>query len=159
MTKELLINQTDEFIILLKKKDSKGFDKLYDLYSKALFGIISSACSDVKLAEEILQVSFISIWEKIPDFEPSKQHLFGWMLTITREVMGKMLRLNPVENSNIQKTTNNVTNKSNVLFLIYMKGYSIKEVAKTLGISEEETKIKLKSELDQQRDNRQNERP
>jgi DNA-directed RNA polymerase specialized sigma24 family protein len=159
MPKELLINQTDELIILLKKKDRKVFDRLYDLYSKALFGIISSACSDVKLAEDILQASFISIWEKIPDFDPSKQHLFGWMLTITRDLMSKMLRLNSVENSNIQKATNNVTNESNVLFLIYIKGYSLKEVAKTLGISEEATKIKLKSELDQQRDNRQNERP
>jgi DNA-directed RNA polymerase specialized sigma24 family protein len=159
MPKELLINQTDELIILLKKKDRKGFDRLYDLYSRALFGIISSACSDVNLAEGILQASFISIWQKISDFEPSKQHLFGWMLTITRDHMGKMLSLNPVENSNIQKAKNNVPNESNVLFLVYMKGYSLKEVAKTLGISEEATKIKLKRELDQQRDNRQNERP
>ena len=45
-------------------------DRLYQLYSKAIFGIISSSCADVKVAEEILQVSFSTIWEKISDFEP-----------------------------------------------------------------------------------------
>ena len=148
MPKQLLINQTSELISLLKERDRRGFDRLYQVYSKAIFGIISSSCADVKVAEEILQVSFSTIWKKISDFEPDKQHLFGWMLTITREVMQEMIRENNLEGSEIQKLKNNVTDVNNVLFLLVFKGYSIKNVSKILSISEEAVKIKLKQELD-----------
>ena len=140
----------EELLRSIQKKDKAAFGMLYDTYSAVLFGVICKSNPDLKFCEEILQQSFVKIWQNISNYDPSKQRLLAWMLVITRGVANDILfAQNGNKNEEIQTLTNNVSNNKEVLTLIYFKGYSLKKASEILSISIDELKIKLKSELDQ----------
>ena len=73
-----------EIIDLLTARDQKGLALLYDHYSGALFGIIVRIVETEKVAEEILQQTFLKIWNKIELYDAEKSSLFTWMSQIAR---------------------------------------------------------------------------
>jgi RNA polymerase sigma-70 factor (ECF subfamily) len=82
MKKQLLIQQ--QLIALLKAKDKKAFDYLYDPYAGCLYTIIVKVVHDRELANDLLQDSFMSIWINMATYDISKGSLFTWMLNIAR---------------------------------------------------------------------------
>ena len=76
----------DESVLVdrLRIKDTAALEYLYDNYSSALFGIINRIIPDKKIAEEVLQDSFIKIWEKIDTYDENKGRLFTWMLRLCK---------------------------------------------------------------------------
>jgi len=54
----------EQLVSGLQKGDTEVFSCLYDQYSGALFGVIKRIIEDSDLAADILQDSFIKIWEK-----------------------------------------------------------------------------------------------
>ncbi len=141
-----------ELIALIRKGDQLAFSILYDNYSSVLYCVISKACSDINICEEAFQRSFINIWQNMPKFDPSKQRLMAWMLSIARDVTTELQeKQNLNKNSEIQNQINNVPKNKEVLTLIYFKGYSLNKAAEVLNISIEELKVKLKLEFDQLR--------
>ncbi|HYG38160.1 MAG TPA: sigma-70 family RNA polymerase sigma factor [Cytophagales bacterium] len=81
-----------ELVNLLKKKDRKALEYLYDNYSSAIYGIIYKIIRVEDLAEEVLQDSFLRFWNKIEDYNPEKGRLFTWMLNIARNLSIDKLR-------------------------------------------------------------------
>lgn len=73
-----------ELISLLKAKSREGFDYLYKQYSAALYGVIRKVISDEETARDVLQESFVKIWNNIEKFDPSKGRLYTWMLNLSR---------------------------------------------------------------------------
>lgn len=73
-----------EFVDLLQSGKQEQFAQLYDAYSATLFGIIKRIIPDAEQAEDVLQDSFIKIWEKRDSYDPSKGSIFTWMLNISR---------------------------------------------------------------------------
>ncbi len=82
MKKSLLTEQ--ELIVLLKAKQKKGFDLLYNRYSNVLYDITLKIVHDRDIAQDVLQDSFVKVWTHIAFYEPSKGSLFTWLLNITR---------------------------------------------------------------------------
>ncbi len=78
------MTQPDLLIAQFLKKDAVAFEKIYNLYSESLFGIINSVVHDKEVAEEVLQDTFVKIWEKSDNYDPSKGRFFTWMLNIAR---------------------------------------------------------------------------
>ncbi len=68
----------------LHEADRATFSSLYDQYAAALYGIILKIVKDEETAEDILQESFIKIWENGSAYNPDKGTLFTWMLNICR---------------------------------------------------------------------------
>lgn len=141
----------EELLRLIQKKDKMAFGILFDTYSPVIFGLICKLAPDAKTAEEILQKSFIRVWQNINSFDPAKQRLLAWMLSMARAVAEEALRQKINKNSEIQKSTNSVLNNKEVLTLVYFRGYSLINAAEALNISVEELKLKLKMELDRLR--------
>ena len=53
-----------EFLVSqFQKKDEKAFEKLYNMYSKSMHGVIFNIVRDHELAEEVMQDVFIKAWE------------------------------------------------------------------------------------------------
>ncbi|MDO1451599.1 sigma-70 family RNA polymerase sigma factor [Rhodocytophaga aerolata] len=73
-----------ELISLLQAKDKKGFDLLYQLYSKSLYAIALKIVHSPPLAEDVLQDSFLKIWTNSHAYDATKGSLFTWILNITR---------------------------------------------------------------------------
>lgn len=142
----------EELLHSIRKGDKAAFSILFDTYSPVIFAIIKKSCPDIKSSEDLLQKTFIKIWQGIPTFDPSKQRFIPWMLIIARNEANEALQdQNQINNSEIQTSANNVSKNIEVLTLIYFKGYSLKKAAEMLQVTEAELKLKLKKEIDQVR--------
>ena len=57
---------------------------LYDQYGAALFGVILKVVKSESIAEDVLQESFVKIWNKIDQYDEKKGRFFTWILNIAR---------------------------------------------------------------------------
>lgn len=73
-----------EMISLLKNKDKEGFDILYDSYSAALYGVGLHITEDEELAEQIVENTFIFIWNNIDKYNPLETSFDVWIFSIVR---------------------------------------------------------------------------
>lgn len=60
------------------------FKQLYDREAKWLLGVAMRIVQDRPLAEEVLQESFVQIWTKAQQFDPTLGSARGWIYTIVR---------------------------------------------------------------------------
>ena len=75
---------TEQLVTLLLSRDEKGFNYLYDNYSPALYGVIFRIVNYEEEANEVLQDTFVKIWNSITSFDQNKGTLYTWMLNIAR---------------------------------------------------------------------------
>ena len=151
----------DLLVTLLKKKERKAINYLYDNYSKALFGIILNVVNKEEVAEDLLQEVFIKIWKNIDRFDPSRGRLYTWMLNIARNTSIDYNRskqnLKDIKNQSIDNSLNDINKIENleqktdniglkgmveslqpsykeVIDLVYFKGFTQDETSKELNI-------------------------
>lgn len=84
--------QQDFLITQLQEGNEKAFERIYQLYSKSIFGVIFTILKDEKLAEEVLQDVFLKVWEKASTYDASKGRFFTWILNIARNASIDQLR-------------------------------------------------------------------
>ena len=73
-------------------KDQLAFKALYDATSPRLFSVLMGMLKNESLAEDILQESYLKIWEKAETFKASKSSAMTWMRTITTNTARDKLR-------------------------------------------------------------------
>ncbi len=79
-----MMTQPDLLIEKFLQKDPTSFEKIYQLYSESLFGVINSVLHNQEVAEEVLQDTFVKIWNNSDKYNPKKGRFFTWMLNIAR---------------------------------------------------------------------------
>ncbi|HEV7923854.1 MAG TPA: sigma-70 family RNA polymerase sigma factor [Verrucomicrobiae bacterium] len=65
-------------------KDRDAFAEFYDNNSTLLFSIACKILNDAGEAEDVLQETFVQIWEKAGNFDPRLGHPLGWAVTLVR---------------------------------------------------------------------------
>ena len=162
----------DHLVILIKSKDQKAFAYLYDNYSKALFGVIFSIVQESEESEDILQKTFLKIWDNFDSYDASKGRLYTWMLNISRNMAIDYKRSkhnrNKIQNIDqnvyvlntifieecsidtigLKKVVENL--KAEYLILIelaYYKGYTQDEISKELNIPIGTVKTRIRKAL------------
>lgn len=152
-----------ELIKQFLEGDKKAFDQLYDQYAPVLYGIICSFTADKKKAGDILQQSFISLWQYRSAL-PLQDSLLNYMIRTVRKMSfgvaeyaqsGEHVEsISPSENqmapdyvhmdtAYIRKTVADpadISVQDNALNMIYMQGRSPQEVATYLNITPEEVR-------------------
>ncbi len=153
--------QQDLLIVQLQEGNENAFERIYELYSKSLYGIINSIIHDDKIAEEILQDVFLKIWNSANTYDPAKGRFFTWILNIarnasidklrSREYKDKQLDLqNPTFVENLQFHNPDVGKQDaigiekyikalepmciKIIDLLFFKGFTQKESAENLQI-------------------------
>lgn len=76
--------QNDILIRQLKSKNQRAFSQLYDMYAESILGVIYNIVKDKSMAEEILQDTFLKVWDKSDTFDQKKGRFFTWILNIAR---------------------------------------------------------------------------
>lgn len=162
----------DDLVISIKNRDQKAFAYLYDNYSKALFGVIHSIIEDIEESEDVLQKTFMKIWDNFNTYDVSKGRLYTWMLNIARNISidYKRSKSNKNKIQNIDKnvyTLNNITTEENsldtiglkkiveklkpeqliLIELAYYKGYTQDEISKELDIPIGTVKTRIRKAL------------
>lgn len=151
----------DKLLEAIKIKSRIGAAALYDMYSNTLFGVITRIVNNREMAEDVLQESFIKIWDSFDKYDASKGRFFTWMNCIARNMAKDALRsrqyheyLNTtsledyaekIDRDNKVNFNTDIVgiklwtaglkkNQKDILDLIYFKGYSHAEVASRLNI-------------------------
>lgn len=159
---------------MLKSKDERAFNYLYDNYSAALYGVIWKVLGIEELANDILQEVFVKIWKNIEQYDNSKGRLYTWMLNIARNMaidtlrsksyqqdqktndIDKSLNLNDSRRSSVNNTDtlglqNSVMNLKpefrTLIDLAYFQGYTQEEISKSLGIPLGTVKTRLRKAI------------
>ena len=154
-----IIIQEDILVDLFQQDREKAIPLIYDKYSAALYGIILRIIKEEELAQEVLQDTFVRIWNKSSYYNPQKGRLFTWMMNIARNLAINTLNSKAVKDkSKIQGLDNNVYNiKSSyntteevvdicdilqrldqkyrtIIELAYFEGFTQKEISEKLDI-------------------------
>jgi RNA polymerase sigma factor (sigma-70 family) len=82
----------EELVAHLLSKDQKRFEAIYNYFSAALLGIINQIVHSEEIAQDVLQESFIKIWNSSDSYTSAKSRLFTWMLNIARNTAIDHLR-------------------------------------------------------------------
>jgi len=61
-----------------------ALEALYDRHAGAVYAAASRLTSDRQLAEDIVQETFLALWNRAEQFNPSLGSLAAWLLTIAR---------------------------------------------------------------------------
>ncbi|UJH91994.1 sigma-70 family RNA polymerase sigma factor [Antarcticibacterium sp. 1MA-6-2] len=153
--------QEDQLIYQLQAGDEKAFEKVYQMYSRSLYGIIFNITRDETVSEEILQDVFMKIWDNASSYDFNKGRFFTWILNIARNASIDRLRSKDFKNKRSNIKTENFTDilesKSNtagkldaiglqkyvdilepvckkLIDLLFFKGFTQKESAEELQI-------------------------
>ena len=159
-TKKISLTEED-LVRALKGKETIAIQALYDMYSGALLGVISRIIQQQEVAEDLLQETFIKIWNSADSYDSSKGRLFTWMINLARNLSIDKLRSKDFRNSNKnQDIENNVDfidsqrkitfnadtlglrdmvtalkpEFNDVLNMVYFKGYTHVEAAEELNL-------------------------
>lgn len=81
-----------EYIDRLCNGDKQALYVLYDRYGGALYGVILRMCRDEQRAQDLLQETFIKIWENISTFNSEKGKFYTWANRIARNTTLNYLR-------------------------------------------------------------------
>jgi RNA polymerase sigma factor (sigma-70 family) len=107
-TKRITLTEED-LIKALKNQETIAIQALYDMYSGSLYGVISRIIQQTEVAEDVLQETFIKIWNSAEHYDSSKGRLFTWMINVARNLSIDKLRSKDFRNTNKnQDLENNV---------------------------------------------------
>jgi RNA polymerase sigma-70 factor, ECF subfamily len=73
-----------ELLQRIGAKDRNAFGEFYDLYSTLIFSIASKILNNAEEAEDVLQETFIQIWEKAAKFDPKFGKASSWAAILAR---------------------------------------------------------------------------
>ena len=79
--------------------DKRCLEALYDMYCGSLFGIIKRILKDEEISEDVLQETFVRIWQSFRLYDSSKGRLFTWMANLARNLALDKLKSKSYRNS------------------------------------------------------------
>lgn len=153
--------QLEYLVSQFQKKDEKAFEKLYNMYSQSMHGVIYNIVRDNEIAEEVMQDVFIKAWEKADSYNSSKGRFFTWLLNISRNTAIDKTRSKAFKKSSknlnsdyfvdIIHSSDNLGSKTDaigikkfvdklaekcvkIIELLYFKGYTQKEASEELDM-------------------------
>jgi RNA polymerase sigma factor (sigma-70 family) len=179
LTKKHKISLTEEELVqALRNREKIAIEALYDMYSSSLMGVIARIVIDEAVAEDVLQETFIKIWNSFQSYNTEKGRLFTWMINIARNMAIDKVRSKDFKNQNknqdiennvafIDEQVNNVykpelmgikdlveklkPEQKAILDLVYFKGYTHVEAAEELGMPLGTVKTRLRMAIMQLR--------
>ena len=85
-------NQLQTWLAAVAVRDAATFRQLYDATSPKLFGFLQRILQKSEWAEEVLQETYVSIWNNAPSYQPALAAPMTWMTTIARNKAFDALR-------------------------------------------------------------------
>ena len=76
--------QLAELIRKTSRGDRAAFAMLYALTAAQLFGVAQRITRQREDAEEVLQESFVAVWQRSGDYDPAMGSAIGWLTAIVR---------------------------------------------------------------------------
>jgi RNA polymerase sigma-70 factor (ECF subfamily) len=163
-----------ELVQAILTKDKSGAEALYDMYSSSLYGVIFRIVQHEEIAEDLLQDTFIRIWNSFSSYDATKGRLFTWMVNVARNIAIDKTRSKEFRNSsktedlenNVLTLDKQINSEINpeviglkdlveklkpehkiILDLVYFEGFTHVEVAEKLEIPLGTVKTRLRNAI------------
>ncbi len=68
----------------LQKRDPQALGELYDKYGRLAFALIYRIVRDTATAEDLVQETFLRVWNRSQGFDADRGALGGWLLAVAR---------------------------------------------------------------------------
>lgn len=79
-------DEAARLLFLIGQQDRCAFEALYQIWASSLLGIAVKMLHDREEAEEVLQDTFVKVWHRAAEYNPSKSKAFVWCFVILRSV-------------------------------------------------------------------------
>ena len=152
-----------ELVVRLQRREPDAMADLYDRYGRLAFSMILRIVRDQALAEDLVQETFLRVWNRVQKFDGERGALGPWLLAVARNraidylrsAGGRMARnsmemLETEHPSQFANFENDVLNQDtarqirgalerltpnhrNVIELAYFEGLSQTEMAERMG--------------------------
>ncbi|WP_299362599.1 sigma-70 family RNA polymerase sigma factor [Winogradskyella sp.] len=76
----------------LQQKDERALSLLYDKYAGAIYSVILKMIRDEGKAQNLLQDTFMTVWEKAESYDASKGRFYTWVYRIAKNKVLNVLR-------------------------------------------------------------------
>lgn len=150
-----------ELVEQFQNKNENAFEKLYQMYSESIHGVIFNIVKNKAVADDLIQDTFVKAWKNAATYSSKKGRFFTWILNIARNTAIDKLRsksykqsklnfnLDLVENTvsspeDLNKNTNAVgikkllpklsSKRCIIIELLFIKGFTQKEVSEHLDM-------------------------
>ena len=85
-----------DLLVRVAQRDREAFRALYRATAPKLMGVVSRILTRGDMASEVLQESFVRIWDKAGEFDAAKGSPMAWMATIARNrALDEVRRVRP----------------------------------------------------------------
>jgi RNA polymerase sigma-70 factor, ECF subfamily len=68
----------------LQRRDPQALADLYDRYGRLVFSLILRVVRDKGIAEDLVQETFLRVWNRVQGFEAGKGSIAPWLLAVAR---------------------------------------------------------------------------
>jgi len=73
-----------ELVRRLQRRDPRAMGDLYDRYGRLIYAVILRIVRDAGIAEDLVQETFLRVWNRVQGFDAEKGALGPWMLAVAR---------------------------------------------------------------------------
>ena len=80
----VIVEGDAELVKRLQKRDPQALGELYDKYGRLAFSLIYRIVRDVGIAEDLVQETFLRVWNRAQGFDGDRGALGGWLLAVAR---------------------------------------------------------------------------
>lgn len=71
-------------VVRLQKRDPNALAELYDRYGRVTFSLILRVVRDGGIAEDLVQETFLRVWNRVHGFDAQKGSIGPWLLAVAR---------------------------------------------------------------------------
>lgn len=79
------VTDNDEKLVArLQRRDPQALGELYDRYGRLTYALILRVVRDAGIAEDLVQETFLRVWNRVQGFDPQKGSIGPWLLAVAR---------------------------------------------------------------------------
>jgi len=68
----------------MQRRDPQALAELYDRYGRVVFSLILRVVRDTGIAEDLVQETFMRVWNRVNGFDAQKGSIGPWLLAVAR---------------------------------------------------------------------------
>ncbi|HWC99839.1 MAG TPA: sigma-70 family RNA polymerase sigma factor [Candidatus Sulfopaludibacter sp.] len=73
-----------DLVLRLQRRDPQALAELYDRYGRIVFSLILRVVRDAATAEDLVQETFLRVWNRVHGFDAEKGAIAPWLLAVAR---------------------------------------------------------------------------
>jgi len=73
-----------ELVARMQRRDPQALGELYDRYGRVAYALILRVVRDTGIAEDLVQETFLRVWNRVHGFDAQKGSIGPWLLAVAR---------------------------------------------------------------------------